>query len=478
MAPWAVKAECPGRDRCSCSAVFDCRARAQFAGLADVLTGRALTLRSNWQLRLHGAGQEATRAWSIEDTSRLLEAATRAGAPEVAAACLVGARRWRELGVTLPEAIVASQLFGAALRDTLEAPLGAHAPPSDPDGVTRLGWLVTSLIGVAYGADIGGSQPGPALAGLPQRDQLCGLIGASPAMQRLYARIELASRGRETILLIGESGVGKELVARAIHQAAGDPSERFVAVNCAALPQALLESELFGHRRGAFSGAAEPHPGLIRAAAGGTLFLDEISELAPEAQAKLLRVIQERAVRAVGDLHESPVEVRIVAATNRDPKLALAEGQLRRDLYYRLQRLVIDVPPLRDRRSDIPLLVATFGERWRVAYREARAKSFTPDALAKLGAHGWPGNVRELENVVFSASLACSGAFVHPEHLPALDPDGTTAEEGPAPASMRDAERRAISGALDRAQGNKSLAARILGISRKQLYAKIDRYEL
>lgn len=467
MSATTITSECLSKGACSCAFLLDCSAREVVLQAALDALPQLDEVQARWQDHLVRRDHPPNLTWPRAQLQDLVNTLAQGDAPMIAAAVIQGARFWIEAGVPIHRAMVAAQLLASSLLSS--GPAAA---------AERLGWLLASVVGVAYGAEVA-AVPGAGVMPVQTRAQFCGLVGASQIMRSLYARIELAARGRETILIAGESGVGKELVARAIHQAAGEPSERFVPVNCAALPRDLLESELFGHRRGAFSGAGDHHLGLIRSADGGTLFLDEITELAPEAQAKLLRVIQERCVRGVGELRESPVQVRIVAATNRDPIHALEGGRLRRDLYYRLQRLVIEVPPLRRRVSDLPLLVATFCERWAAAYSEARPKSFSTEALERLCGHEWPGNVRELENVVFASCLAAAGPLVHADDLPPFGATRTATEGGVQEAvSMQDAERRAIEQALSRAVGNKSLAARMLGISRKQLYAKIDRYGL
>ena len=310
------------------------------------------------------------------------------------------------------------------------------------------------------------------------RDRFCGLLGAAPCMQALYERVALAACGRETALIVGESGTGKELVARAIHHQSGDPTDRFVAVNCAALPRQLMESELFGHARGSFSGATERRLGLVREAAGGTLLFDEITELEVEAQAKLLRLLQERTIRPVGEHRELPVRVRILASTNEGLAGAISRGKLRRDLYYRLQRWVVRVPPLRDRLEDLPLLVEHFAGRWQVSCGTADAPLFSPAALDRLSLHGWPGNVRELENVVFQACSAAAGPRVGVGDLPLLgEPEAEPTASTPfGPISLREAERGTIVAAMAHSGGNKTLAARLLGISRKQLYVKLRLY--
>ncbi|RPH44768.1 MAG: sigma-54-dependent Fis family transcriptional regulator, partial [Lysobacterales bacterium] len=221
-------------------------------------------------------------------------------------------------------------------------------------------------------------------------------------MRDVFQRVSAAGMSRGTVLIVGESGTGKELVARAIHEISGGGTTPFVPVNCSALPHELIESELFGYKRGAFSGATTEYQGLFRAAEGGSLFLDEVTEMASDTQAKLLRVLQEHAIRPVGSVREVPVKVRIIASTNRDPRDAVRQGRLREDLYYRLNVNTLVLPPLRERSEDIPLLVEYFlkyfSERLGVSRR-----TVTPEALDALLRHSWPGNIRELMNVIESA---------------------------------------------------------------------------
>jgi DNA-binding NtrC family response regulator len=315
------------------------------------------------------------------------------------------------------------------------------------------------------------------------RDRLGPLVGESAPMQRLYEQIHLAATGRDTVLLVGETGTGKDLAARTIHSISGDPAGTFVPVNCAAMSRELLESELFGHRRGAFSGATGDHQGLFRAAEGGTLFLDEITELPPASQAKLLRALQERAVRPVGGLSEVPVQVRVVASTNEDLRRALEDGKVRRDLYYRLQQFLIALPPLRARKEDIPRLTAHFAALAAKDGACPEEPAFLPGALDRLAAHDWPGNVRELANVVRRACRAAGGVPVEAAHIRFEDaavpaPPGRDIRCDPSPITLESAERQAIENALVATRGNKSQAAGLLGISRKQLYVKIRKYDL
>ena len=321
---------------------------------------------------------------------------------------------------------------------------------------------------------------------MQSRHTFHGLVGGSPVMRRLYERIQAASQGGASILLTGESGTGKELVARAIHECGSPAKAPFIALNCAALPRELIESELFGHRKGAFSGATGEYLGLVRAADRGTLLLDEITEMPSETQAKLLRVLQERLVRPVGATSEIPVEVRFIAATNRDLAEAISEHRLREDLFYRLKVHTLTVPPLREHRDDIPLLVTHFVALFNQRYaRDVRGVE--PEALRALGAYDWPGNVRELMN-----ALEVAFAYGRTEHIRVEDlPSEVSGKQVDKPTVSRavfdalspiptfeESERILLERALDTTHGNKLRAAKMLGISRKQLYAKIKKYEI
>jgi len=316
------------------------------------------------------------------------------------------------------------------------------------------------------------------------RSHFHGLIGASPAMRQLYARVEAAGKTRGTILIVGESGTGKELVARAIHECGENSNAPFIALNCAAIPKDLIESELFGYKRGAFSGATTEYLGLFRAAEGGTLFLDEVTEMSPATQSKLLRAIQERAVRPVGWTREIPVDVRLVASTNRDPEEAVRNGQLRQDLYYRLQAGVISIPPLRDRLEDVPLLAEHFVDRFNA--RQTRPTPVTGIDEAALHAMcqcRWPGNVRELSNAIEGAFTFSRSPVIRLEDLPRSvtggeAAGGTNSDQRFSIGTFADSERVIIQRALESTGGNKVQAARLLKISRKKLYAKITKYAL
>ena len=318
-----------------------------------------------------------------------------------------------------------------------------------------------------------------------QRQSFHGLIGGSAPMRRMYTRIQAAAMGRASILIIGESGTGKELVARAVHDCGPERRGPFIAVNCAALPKDLIESELFGHKKGAFSGAVGEYLGLVRAAEGGTLFLDEITEMLPETQAKLLRALQERQVRPVGATQEYDVDVRFIASTNRDAAEAVAEGKFRDDLYYRLKVHTLTLPPLRDRMDDVPLLVDHFIDLFNERYPR-EVKGIDEQALQALLGFGWPGNVRELMNAIEVAFAYGRGERIALEDLPSeisgVKPEQETRQSEAALEAMGDlptfeeSERMLLVRALGVTQGNKVCAAKMLGISRKQLYAKIKKY--
>ncbi len=309
-----------------------------------------------------------------------------------------------------------------------------------------------------------------------------GIIGRSAAMLEVFRLVEMVCRTNSTVLLSGESGTGKELVARATHQLSLRRSKPFVAVNCGAMPEALLESELFGHIRGAFTGADKDKKGLIEAADGGTVFLDEIGEMPPTMQVKLLRVLQERTYRPVGATSELPADIRVIAATNRDLPKQVGEGKFREDLFYRLNVIPVTMPPLRERADDIPLIAEHFLSK----YMRDMGKSLdgvSPEALTALMAYRWPGNVRELENVIERAVALESGRRVElatlPENLRNGQPATAAREPGDGPMAdagagfnlerhLQDIERSHLERALERAGGVQTRAAEVLGLSFRQ----------
>jgi PAS domain S-box-containing protein len=307
------------------------------------------------------------------------------------------------------------------------------------------------------------------------RQSFWGIVGRDRRMQELYRLIEDVAPSDASVLVRGESGTGKELVARALHAASSRADGPFVAVNCSALAETLLESELFGHVRGAFTGAAADRRGRFEAAAGGTLFLDEIGDVSPAVQVKLLRVLQERRIERVGDSQSRPVNVRVVSATNRDLEALLAGGRLREDFYYRIKVVSLTVPPLRDRREDIPLLAEHLLGR---LPRRGAAASLSDGALARLMEHDWPGNGRELENALEHAAVLSHGGRIEAGHLP---PEvgrarGRRSLRGVARHSPE--EREIIAGALRSTGWNRTRAARRLGIDRSTLWRKIREHEL
>jgi len=312
------------------------------------------------------------------------------------------------------------------------------------------------------------------------------IIGQSPAMKELLDMAAMAAPTEATVLVTGESGTGKELVARAIHANSPRKNGPLITVNCAALTETLLESELFGHEKGAFTGADRRREGRFMAADKGTIFLDEIGEISPATQAKLLRVIQEREIERVGGDRPIGVDVRILAATNRDLKAEVEAGRFREDLYYRLNVLVLSVPPLRERREDIALLAAHFLDRFAAKNRKP-VKGFSPGAMEALLHHPWPGNVRELENAVERGVILAVGDYLTERELPpgvaASVPDmhqgGGRIAHDPADLAgqpLEDIEQRAILATLKETGGNKSEAARVLGITRATLHKKLKKY--
>ncbi|MEQ1662336.1 MAG: PEP-CTERM-box response regulator transcription factor [Thiobacillus sp.] len=297
---------------------------------------------------------------------------------------------------------------------------------------------------------------------------LGGLITASEPMLKVCRTVEKVAPANATVLLLGESGTGKEVLARGVHERSPRADKRFVAINCAAIPDTLLESELFGYEKGAFTGAAKQTIGRIEYASEGTLFLDEIGDLPMPLQAKLLRFLQERVIERLGGRGEIPVDVRVVCATHRDLAGMIREGSFREDLYYRLSEITIKIPPLRERPGDPVLLAQAFLERYA---RELgrNIKGFSADALTALESHGWPGNVREMENMIKRASIMAEGT-----QLTAEDLGLSVGEITPLPFNLRQvreaADRQAVNRALAHVNGSVALAAELLGVSRPTLY--------
>ena len=335
-----------------------------------------------------------------------------------------------------------------------------------------------------------------ALENLRLREQLQttygleNIVGRSPAMTQVFELVRKAARSEANILIVGESGTGKELIARAIHANSPRAAEAFVPVDCASLPENLLESELFGHEKGAFTGAVRTKPGLIEVAHRGTLFLDEIAELPASLQVKLLRALQEREIRRVGGTRQIEVDVRLVSATNRNLREAVASGQFREELYYRVNVIAIELPPLRERKGDVTLLVHTFLKKF-ARGRETPLRGFDPEAMRVLEAYPWPGNVRELQNIVERACALAEEETVTPRDLPDhLRAPLPAAPQISAPAGadlpLKDAkadwlkqmETAYLQDLLRRHGGNVSQAARAAGIDRKTFHRLINKYKL
>jgi DNA-binding NtrC family response regulator len=308
----------------------------------------------------------------------------------------------------------------------------------------------------------------------------CKLVGTSQAMRQIYTTIEQVASSAVSVLITGESGTGKEVVAQTIHQLSPRASHPFVAINCSAIPETLMESELFGHERGAFTGAIARREGCFELANAGTLFLDEIAEMPAVLQAKLLRVLEERRVRRLGSTKEVTVDVRVLAATNKDPHEAVQRGELREDLLYRLNVIHIELPPLRDRREDIPLLVQYMIDEMRERHQRP-ARLVSTEVLELFARHTWPGNVRELRNVVEHAVVVCEGQRIEKQHLPPqlFSARARTQEDTitlPIGISLDEAERQLILKTLIKTGNNKTRAAELLQISLKTLHNKLKLY--
>ncbi|HAF13216.1 MAG TPA: hypothetical protein DCK93_14395 [Blastocatellia bacterium] len=315
------------------------------------------------------------------------------------------------------------------------------------------------------------------------RSEYFNIIGSSKPMQTIYETIDAVAKSDANVLIVGESGTGKELIANAIHYNSLRARKPFIKVNCAALPKELIESELFGHTKGAFTGAHADKEGLVQHAAGGSLMLDEIAEMPVELQPKLLRVLQERSYRKIGSEKTYAVDFRLISSTNRPPADAIRDGLLRDDLFYRISTITIHVPPLRDRSEDIQLLTEHFLHMYAQKYDRAIA-GVSQAAYQRLFGHTWPGNVRELQNVIERAVLLAKGNRIEPVDLPFDNgslPEGSPAGirwDVPPNMTLEDIERLVIEKTLQRTGGNKQAAANLLGIYRPRLYSKIRKYNI
>ena len=316
------------------------------------------------------------------------------------------------------------------------------------------------------------------LQSLQQAPAMSGIVTRDPGMQKICRTVEKIAPTSATLMIIGESGTGKELLARALHDLSPRKSNRFVAINCAAIPENLLESELFGYEKGAFTGAAKQTLGKFETAHGGTLFLDEIGDLPLALQVKLLRFLQERVIERIGGRQEIPIDVRIVCATNQNLKDLTAAGKFREDLYYRLAEIVLEVPPLRSRKGDAALLAHGFVHRFGSELKRG-SMILLPDAVAAIESHAWPGNVRELENVIRRAVIMADGLGIGAADIGVLSEQQ---DPGPVQLNLRqvrdEAEKHAVLRALGRVNGNLSKAADLLGVSRPTLYELMHRFGL
>ena len=420
--------------------------------------------------------------FQVETAGTLTEARSslRGGAPDVLLLDVrlpdgSGLDFLRELDGTIPSEIVLITGNGSVEAAVDAIRHGAADYLTKPPDIAR---LQSVLVNITRRRELKG-EIGSLRRELRTLGRFGNMIGSSPAMQACYDMIGRVAPTDASVLIVGESGTGKELVAETIHRMSRRKDQTFVAMNCGAVSPTLIESELFGHERGSFTGAAKIHKGFFERAHGGTLFLDEITEMPMESQVRLLRVLEMSKVVRVGGEEEIPVDIRIIAATNRSTDEAIEQGKLREDLLYRLGVFPIHLPPLRDRGQDVMLLAEHFlaelnGES------DGATKRFTREALAHLRRHGWPGNVRELKNAVHRATILAD-ADIEPEHLPLAQ--APTLDYG-ADATMRvaigstvaDVERRLILATLADQGGNKERAARTLGISLKTLYNKLKKY--
>ena len=431
------------------------------AGHRDML----LTLLADWGYRLEGApdGESAVALCRAQSFDLVLMDIRMPG--------MSGLEALREIKLRRPDLPVLIMTAYSEVKTAVEAiKSGAYDYLTKPLDFDELRQVLERILGRA--AAQRGSKT---MRGAPAafRDA-GGIAGRSPAMEQVLRTLAALAPSDATVLITGESGTGKELVARAIHNDSPRCGAPFVAVNCAALAEGLLESELFGHERGAFTGADARRKGRFQSADTGTIFLDEIGEISAAMQTRLLRVLQEREIQPVGSDRTLRVDVRVLGATCRDLARDVDQGRFRRDLFYRLNVVTLHLPPLRERPEDIPLLAAHFLQKFAEKNRK-QVKNFSPAALSRLCAHAWPGNVRELENAVERAVVLLTGDCVEEGDLPPVLASGP-AEPASSGTALEDVERRAVMAALEAAKGNKSEAARQLGITRKTLHAKLHKY--
>jgi DNA-binding NtrC family response regulator len=464
-----------------------------------VLADDELNLRKVLGAILHRDGYSVVEATDGEQALSLIDSSVAAIITDLRMPKLDGMGLLRRVSVDYPEVPVIMITAHGSVDSAVEAvKLGAFDYIEKPFEQTQIRQVVEKAI-KQHESDRRAPRRELAKPGGPGR---YGLVGKSPVLEQVFAVIEKVADTPSTVLITGESGTGKELVARALHAGSSRKDGPFIKINCAAIPKTLVESELFGYEKGAFTGAVGSKPGRFELADGGTLFLDEVGEIPVEMQVKLLRVLQESEFERVGGIKTIKVDVRLVTATNRDLQKEVAAGNFREDLYYRLNVVPIHLPPLRERKPDIPLLVEHFVSK----FNERLKKSFTrveDDALERLMAHPWPGNIRELENVLERTMLFTEGPSIRARDLPIeLQPplaapssdapqkplEGTTSRptEMPRPGSLKEMvrqeterlERELIQRALDETGGNVTQAARKLKISRKSLQNKMKEFGL
>jgi len=441
------------------------------AGGADVDAARALLAEAYDE-----AESKEARVWSLRvlgEQCRLAPRVTEAGYGETVQR--LANDRIQEILDSIPD----EEGKRAFLRTSLASPYDP-APPADSPAPEGHAPSPPTLVAA------GESQPSPPApgggkdGGRAEDDPL--IIGRAPGIRRLLGKITVAARGDVGVLIQGESGSGKELVARRIHQLSSRSGGPFVAVDCGAIPENLIEGELFGYRQGAFTGADRDKPGLFEEANGGTLLLDEIGNAGPNFQAKLLRVLQEREVRRIGEARPRPLNVRVIAATNVDLKKETEAGRFREDLLYRLSVVVLDVPPLRERREDIPLLVASFLKQFQASGQ--KIGPLPAATLRALGVHAWPGNVRELRHALQAALLASDGSPVLLEHLPesvrepVVSAPATPPTPGASGVVTNQEDRQKLMDALRQTGGDKTAACRLLGWNRMKLYRRLRQYRI
>jgi PAS domain S-box-containing protein len=425
---------------------------------------------------------------SISDGVFTVDKAWRVTSFNRAAEKITGVTRKDAIGRRCDE-VFRSSLCGAecALQKTLKTGrpiIGKSAYIVNDEGGRIPISISTAVLKDAGGKVIGGAEVFRDLSELDAlRQELEGrfrvgdLVSRSPVMQRLFEVLPAIAASPSTVLIQGETGTGKELIARTLHELSPRKEGPFIAVNCGALPDTLLESELFGYKAGAFTGAAKDKPGRFALAKGGTLFLDEIGEISPALQIRLLRILQERVYEPLGATRSEKADVRVVAATNRDLLARCREGTFREDLYYRINVVRIELPPLRGRMEDLPLLATQFIARFN-RLQDRSVSGLAPEALSLLMAHDWPGNVRELENVIERAFILCGSGRIEVNHLPESLTGALGLGNAAAPAAgLREARReldaQTIRQALERCGGNRLATARVLGVHKTTLFRKM-----